>query len=67
MSTAVPQQDAVEVFLRLDEEAVVVIRQQAGLDEADVVLVAPENIDRVIRALRSVKREARDLKREGGL
>lgn len=54
---AAPQQDQIEIYLHPDGN--VVIRQHSPeLENPDIVLIAPENVDRVIRALRAVKREA---------
>ncbi len=56
---AVPQQDAIEVYVHPDGDAVA-IRQQSGMDDPDIVLIAPQNVERVIRALRAAKREAKE-------
>lgn len=53
---AVPQQDQIEVYLHADGD--VAIRQTDGFEATDVVLIAPENVERVIRALRIAKGEA---------
>jgi hypothetical protein len=53
---AIHQQDEIEVYVHTSGD--VAIRQQSGMEDADVVLVAPENVEKVIRALRNAKRDA---------
>lgn len=55
---AVAQQDQIEVCSHPD--GWVVIRQEDGVGEPEIVYVASENVDRLIRALRAAKREAMD-------
>lgn len=54
--TAVRQQDEIEVYF--SEGGDVVIQQPDGMDEPSRVAIAPQNVERVIRALRQIKREA---------
>ena len=53
---AVRQQDEIEVYF--SEGGDVVIQQPDGMDEPSRVAIAPQNVEKVIRALRQIKREA---------
>lgn len=54
--TAVHQQDEISVYLSQGGD--VVVEQPDGMEEPGRVAIAPQNIEKVIRALRQVKREA---------
>lgn len=53
---AVRQQDEIEVYF--SEGGDVVIQQPDGMEEPSRVAIALQNIEKVIQALRKVKREA---------
>ena len=54
--TAVRQQEEISVYLSQGGD--VVIEQPDGMEEPSRVAIAPQNIEKVIRALRQIKREA---------
>lgn len=54
--TAVRRQDEIEVYLSQGGD--VVIEQPDDMEEPSRVAIAPQNVERVIRALRHIKREA---------
>jgi len=54
---AVQQQDAIDVYE--SQAGYIVISQQSEMDsDPSLILIAPENVEKVIRALRTAKRMA---------
>ena len=58
---AAPQQDLIEVYV--DQSGDVAMRQLDAADNADLILIAPENVEMVIQALRIAKRAALEERR----
>ena len=54
--TAVRQQDEITVYVSQGGD--VVLEQPDGMEEPSRLAIAPQNIEKVIRALRQIKREA---------
>lgn len=55
---AVPRQEEIDVYLSAGGS--IIIAQSDGMDEPNLVSIAPMHVESVIRALRKIKREALD-------
>ncbi|MES2241887.1 MAG: hypothetical protein V4639_03350 [Pseudomonadota bacterium] len=53
---AVPRQEEIDVYLSASGS--IIIAQPDGMDEPNLVAIAPIHVESVIRALRQIKRQA---------
>lgn len=58
MSTAIPHQDGVEVFV--NEGGAITIQQENAIDGISFIVIQPVNINALIRALREAKNSIRN-------